>query len=274
MKYSISAKQNEKSQEIKNRLSIILNNNNFVADEVCPEIVFVIGGDGTFLKTVHKYIDRLDSIYFIGIKTGTLGYFFEYSAQDLDEIVDNILNNSEYFIEEHNLLEATLKYDNNEESNIYAINEVRIENPFKTLECNVYINDKFLETFRGSGLLVSSSLGSTGYNKSCNGSVIDTSLNLLQLTEINPINNYYYSSLSNSLVLKNDAHILFEGPFDKEIIGFDNKINEKNGKLLLVDIFMSERKVKLLRFSHSDFIDKLRSSFLKEWYIWFYWIYF
>ena len=245
MKYSISAKQNEKSQEIKNRLSIILDNNNFVADEVCPEIVFVIGGDGTFLKTVHKYIDRLDSIYFIGIKTGTLGYFFEYSAEDL-----------------------------NEESKIYAINEVRIENPFKTLECNVYINDKFLETFRGSGLLVSSSLGSTGYNKSCNGSVIDTSLNLLQLTEINPINNYYYSSLSNSLVLKNDAHIIFEGPFDKEIIGFDNKITEKNGKLLLVDIFMSERKVKLLRFSHSDFIDKLRSSFLKEWYIWFYWIYF
>ncbi|MGM9858261.1 MAG: NAD(+)/NADH kinase [Bacilli bacterium] len=264
MKYSISAKQNEKSLEIKNRLSIILENNNFVFDEKCPEVVFVIGGDGTFLKTVHKYIDRLDSICFIGIKTGTLGYFFEYSASDLDEVVDNVLNNSEYFIEEHNLIEATLKYENDEKYSIYAINEVRIENPFKTLECNVYINGEFLETFRGSGLLVSSSLGSTGYNKSCNGAVIDTSLNLLQLTEINPINNYFYSSLNNSLILKNDAHIVFEGPFDKEIIGFDNKIDEKNGKLLLVDIYMSDKKVKLLRFSQTKFIDKLRSSFLKE----------
>lgn len=47
---------------------------NMQYDDNNPDIVCVIGGDGTFLSAIHKYIHRLDKTIFTGIHTGTLGF--------------------------------------------------------------------------------------------------------------------------------------------------------------------------------------------------------
>ena len=264
MKYSILSKKNETSFEIQKRIAVVLDNNGFVFDEENPELVIVIGGDGTFLKAVHKYIAILDKVYFVGVKTGALGYFFEFDNNKLDDLLDSLINNGESHFVEYSLLGADLLYENNSVKKIYAVNEIRIENPFRTLVSEVYINDELLETFRGNGLLVSSTLGSTGYNKSCKGAVVDPTLDLLQLSEVNAINNNSYSSLQNSLVLNSTSRITFKGEFDKEIIGYDNKINESDNRLLSIDIYISDKKVRILRFRKLNFIKKLKASFIKE----------
>lgn len=266
MKYSILSKKNETSFEIQKRIAVVLDNNGFVFDEENPELVIVIGGDGTFLKAVHKYIAILDKVYFVGVKTGALGYFFEFDNNKLDDLLDSLINNGESHFVEYSLLGADLLYENNSVKKIYAVNEIRIENPFRTLVSEVYINDELLETFRGNGLLVSSTLGSTGYNKSCKGAVVDPTLDLLQLSEVNAINNNSYSSLQNSLVLNSTSRITFKGEFDKEIIGYDNKINESDNRLLSIDIYISDKKVRILRFRKLNFIKKLKASFIKEWF--------
>ena len=89
-------------------------------------------------------------------------------------------------------------------------------------------------------------------------------MDLLQLSEVNAINNNSYSSLQNSLVLNSTSRITFKGEFDKEIIGYDNKINESDNRLLSVNIFISDKKVRILRFSKLNFIRKLKASFIKE----------
>lgn len=43
-------------------------------DETNPELVISVGGDGTILFAVHKYLDQLENVMFVGIHTGTLGF--------------------------------------------------------------------------------------------------------------------------------------------------------------------------------------------------------
>ena len=41
-----------------------------------------IGGDGTLLYAVQKYLDLLDDVNFVGIHTGTLGFFTDYTEEE------------------------------------------------------------------------------------------------------------------------------------------------------------------------------------------------
>lgn len=60
----------------------------------------------------------------------------------------------------------------------------RIENVIQTLDLEVMIDDEFFENYRGTGMCVCTQAGSTAYNRSLKGAVIDEGLNLLQLHEI------------------------------------------------------------------------------------------
>ena len=62
-------------------------------DNENPEVVFVIGGDGSFLKAVHKYLDKLDSISFVCFKKGKLGFFSNFLMEEIDEVLSNVSKN-------------------------------------------------------------------------------------------------------------------------------------------------------------------------------------
>ena len=44
-------------------------------DDNNPDLIVVIGGDGTILRAIRKYFDRLDRVVFYGINTGHLGFY-------------------------------------------------------------------------------------------------------------------------------------------------------------------------------------------------------
>lgn len=224
-----------------------------------PDIVFPIGGDGTFLRAIHHYLNSLDKIIFVGVHYGTLGFFYDFTENDIPALLDEIVN-KEYVVKEHALLKGDVKYKG-EEDTIYAVNEIRIENPFHTLISDVYIEDEKLETFRGNGLVVASSLGSSAYNKSLGGSLVDHDIDSLQLTEIAPIANNVYRSLGSSFVLSKDKHISFSGSFKGAVVGYDHS-NIENKELISIKISCSDKKVKILHSKDQSFIKRIRKSFI------------
>ena len=70
----------ETSKNIEKEIISSLCSNGFIYDDVNPEIVIVVGGDGTFLNAVHKIIDKIGEVIFYGIHTGTLGFFTDYKS--------------------------------------------------------------------------------------------------------------------------------------------------------------------------------------------------
>lgn len=232
----------------------------FEYDEKNPDIVFSFGGDGTMLGAIHKYEDILEKVKFIGINTGRLGFFNDYNMEELPEIFEN-LKKGNYKVDYYQLLEYTLE---NEEKTMsgYAVNEVAITNPIHTQIIDIYINGKLFETFRGTGFLISPPTGSTAYNKSVGGSVIDPNIRAIQLTEIAPINNRVYKVLQSPLILSDYAKLkLSVKESDFNYIAVDGKYLEFN-RLKNIYAKLSEKAVGFIMKKDTDFFDRVRRAFI------------
>ena len=139
-KIATYSKKQEQIINLEKRLLSLLNND-FIIDEDNPDIVISIGGDGTFLRAVHHYIQKGLSPLFVGVNAGHLGFFTNFESDELELLISYFKGEDKYT--EHALIEARI-----DDLTIYAVNEIRIENPFHTLISDVYVNDEILETFR------------------------------------------------------------------------------------------------------------------------------
>lgn len=225
-----------------------------------PEIIITIGGDGTMLHAIHHYSDMLDKVKFVGIHTGTLGFFTDYTSEELSRFVDDYDNG--YKIVSHPMIEARCYGgDGQLRHQVYALNEARVENIIKTQTMKVNINDEFLEEFRGNGLCVSGQMGSTAYNRSIGGAIIDDTLQALQLTEISGIHHRHYRSLKSPLVLNSKAHITFTSDsFEGAMLVYDY-LNINLHQTKKIDIFFSDKVVNFVRFKDTSYYSRLRSLF-------------
>ncbi|MDY3889900.1 MAG: NAD(+)/NADH kinase, partial [Bacilli bacterium] len=151
MKFFILNKKNNYSLSVKESLRKRLLDEGLQEDEENPDYVISVGGDGTLLRSLHKYENKLDTVIIVGIHTGKLGFLCDYLASDEDEIVSAIVS-CKHIVDEVSLL--CLKSG---EKMYYAMNEVRIESPYKTMKSEIYINDKLLEKYHGNGLNFSTS---------------------------------------------------------------------------------------------------------------------
>ncbi len=260
MKYFICIRDDVNSHLIADRLHSAFQENNFICDEENPELVISLGGDGTFLRSVHKYIDKLNQVSFVGIHTGKLGFFCDFTRNEIDEFIHDILYEKPK-IYSHPLLKIT-----HHDKEYYGLNEVRLENPFNTMICNVYINDALLENFRGNGLNFSTSTGASAYNRSLGGPLIDPRLNSIVLGEIASINHNAYRSLDSFLVLHESSKICIRGNFKRCLIGYDHLFESIKETELEDEIYvsLSSKVVKVLHYKDVDYIYRLRKAFVAD----------
>ena len=254
MKIGLFIKEELNETDIATYLISKINEHGFDFDNDNPDAVIYVGGDGTFLRAVHEYLDKLDDIVFAGINEGSVGYYPQFSIDEIDEILDLIDDCS--FYRTQKLLSAKIG-----DKTIYAINEIRIENPFHTLICEVFVDEVFLETYRGNGLSVSTCGGSGAYNRSLGGAIVSPQLEAIQLTEIAPINNYKYRSLNSSLVLSGKETIILKGDFAEAVVGYDHLTISSNSNY--IEFALSNKEVKVFKTNDFDYINKLYDTFIK-----------
>ena len=254
MSYCIISKNDEKSLALKNEL---ISKIKIKYDEKSPKCVVAIGGDGTLLQAFHLYPDAI----IFGLHMGHLGFYSNYLISDIDEIAEEI-NNETYNIEELDLIDVEFKDDLN---NIYkdkALNEVTIVGPTRTLRLDVSINDNIFEHFRGTGFCISTPTGSTAYNKSLYGSVIDPSLKCIQLTEIAAINSNAYRTIGSPIVLSPDKIIKLKSEdAHSSFITVDNKPYSIES-FKEMKVYYSDSKLKMAYHKKQDFLTRIKRTFL------------
>lgn len=226
-------------------------------DEEHPELVISVGGDGTMIYSVHKYIDQLEDVSFIGIHTGTLGFLTDYQKDEYLDLIEDI-RRDEYNTYNRCLLEVKTHH-----STYLALNEVRLENNRRSQVLGVYINGDFFETFRGNGLCVSTASGSTAYNKSIGGAVINSGAGLMQLSEIAGIHHNAYRSLGSPLILDWTHNIHFESDnFEGAILGIDNLVFDlKEGP---IDVSLAKQCARFVQYKRVPYIERLKRAYLSE----------
>lgn len=233
-------------------------NGEWVYDDIAPEIIFSFGGDGTMLAAIAEYIDIIDKVKFVGVKSGKLGFFYGFENKKIKEIIE-IIKNDEYCVSHYQLLEYELVGD--ETIKGHALNEIAITNPIHTQIIDVIINDNLFERFRGTGFIVSPPAGSTAYNKSMGGSIIDPLLQAYQLVEIASINNRIYKTISSPIILSKEYILKLQFIDASNVyISVDGR-EVKCSKLREINCGLSSKSVQILN-PKEDFFTKVKKAFL------------
>ena len=132
------------------------------------DIVLSIGGDGTFLRTA-AWVGSA-GVPIAGINTGNLGYLSAVSIEQMSSLVDDILTGN-YAVEERTLIEVT-------EPTVrgwrFALNEVVMskDDSAAIIDAHAFLNGKELTTYKADGLIVATPTGSTAYNLSAGGPIL------------------------------------------------------------------------------------------------------
>lgn len=152
------------------------------------KIVLVIGGDGTMLQSIKRLCGKDFPV--IGINRGTLGFLTEIEESDMKNALLDIVNNT-YDVEERIILsgEASNKRDGCQTLSYsgIAVNDIVFKaNGAKLITLQVFINDKYMDTYVCDGLIFATPTGSTAYNLSAGGPVLMPEIRGTVITPICP----------------------------------------------------------------------------------------
>ncbi|MGP4041578.1 NAD kinase [Gracilibacillus sp. D59] len=223
-------------------------------------IVISVGGDGEFLQAVRHTNFRQDCLY-VGIThADELGLYCDFNIDQYDEMVESMKNNS-IEVRRFPVIDVTI----NGQSTFHCLNEAAIRSAIiKTIVMDVFIDDNHFERFRGDGLIVATPTGSTGYNKSTSGAVIDPKIPCLQVTELASLNNNRYRTLGSSFVLNQDRTLRLEviqDGNDYPIVGLDNEAYSiRNIQTLTIQL--SDKRIKTVKLKNNSFWDRVQRTFL------------
>lgn len=206
------------SQDINNNLKKILVSEGFTPYDGFnkdAELNISIGGDGAFLHAVRK--SSFSDIPFIGINTGTLGFFPEISPDNIHNFI-KLYKSSQYQINEINIIECIV-HGKNSIFTTYAVNDIAIKRrDMKTAHLDMYFNNNYLQTVSGDGVIVSSPLGSSAYNYSAGGSLVYPSLKTLQIMPLSPLISNAYRCLNSSLIVPPEFEVKIVPESEKDYI--------------------------------------------------------
>ncbi|UOQ47142.1 NAD kinase [Gracilibacillus caseinilyticus] len=255
----------KKQKDISNKLEILFQ---YVRDqgfEVVEEskeanIIISIGGDGEFLQAVRNTNFRQDCLYVGMTQADESGLYCDFNLDEYSTMIEAV---KEENIEVRRF--PTIDVNINGRSTFHCLNEATIRSAvIKTIVMDVYIDDNFFERFRGDGLIVATPTGSTGYNKSTRGAVIDPKIPCFQVTELASLNNNRYRTLGSSFILNKDRTLRLEvvqDGNDYPIVGLDNEAYSiRNIKSLTMQL--SDKRIKTVKLKNNSFWDRVQRTFL------------
>jgi NAD+ kinase len=149
------------------------------------DLVIAIGGDGTLLYAARLVAHR--GVPLLGINRGRLGFLTDVLPQDMLASVDAALE-GRCERDQRALLEARLIGAAGATMRALALNDVVVQKweTGRMLDFETWIDDAYVNTHGGDGLVVASSTGSTAYALSCGGPIISPHLDVLVVAPICP----------------------------------------------------------------------------------------
>lgn len=149
------------------------------------ECILAIGGDGTILHAAGMLVGC--GIPLLGINLGTLGFLADINQNEIEHTLDCLIRD-EYQIEERMMIQARVIRDGECINRYLALNDFVLKRRSYTgmLWLSVMINDVEIQSYQADGMVVATPTGSTGYNLSAGGPIINPTSKSYVCTPICP----------------------------------------------------------------------------------------
>ncbi|WP_282940396.1 NAD kinase [Paenibacillus sp. RC67] len=265
MRYNVVHRGDEVSFQLMQTFHKLVQHHGLVHDEKEPDVVLSIGGDGTMLHAFHQYKEQLETIAFVGIHTGRLGFFADWKPDEVELLADLMGESSrqnDLRVVKYPLVEIQITTAQGIETQL-ALNEFTLKGVDVTLMAELHINDEPFETFRGDGICISTPAGSTAYNKSLGGAIVHPSLDAIQIAEIASINNRVFRTLGSPIILPKHHHCdIYPRSHQMILLSLDHVIMQRNDIISIRSMVAAGKKIKFARFRPFPFWSRVREAFI------------
>lgn len=135
------------------------------------DLIIVIGGDGTFLRTARLFCGTGKPIF--GINRGQLGFLTEFSPSEYTRYLEEVLRGESVTVERL-VLEAVLHRHGKEVTSSRFLNDAVIHKGSlaRPIRLELEVDGNSLSAYSGDGLIISTPTGSTAYSLSAGGPII------------------------------------------------------------------------------------------------------
>lgn len=175
------------------------------------DMILVLGGDGTLLGMADRIGEAGSRIPILGVNFGNLGFLTEVTLPELYNSLDAALHGRAH-IEERMMLRATIARGGHVTTQAVAANDAVITKTARArmIDLSVYVADEFVTRVRADGLIIATPTGSTAYNLSAGGPIVQPSVDAMLITPIAP-----HTLANRPLVIPGNSTVRVEPNMDQ-----------------------------------------------------------
>ena len=220
------------------------------------DLLVVMGGDGTILRTV-RFVSEYN-IPIVGINLGEFGYLTEVNLNEMFSALELICR-GDYQTEKRMMLDITINLGEETVRQQSILNDVVITrgNLSRILDLETAVNDRYLTTFRADGIIISTPTGSTAYSLSAGGPIVFPEQDLFIINPICP------HTLTNRPIIIPDNVVIRVILWTKEqgaTLTLDGQVSYtmKSGDSMIIK--KSKYVTNLVSSPHRDYMEILRTK--------------
>lgn len=225
------------------------------------ECILTVGGDGTMIRAAMRTIRS--NLPILGINKGHLGYLCDLDESNYRKALKRLFAD-DYEIEERMLLSGrVISADGIPESGFnHALNDIVLtsRNGLQVVHIDINVNGELLSSFNGDGVIFATPTGSTAYNLSAGGPIVDPKTKLILMS---PLNAHVVGQ--RSIVLDSSAEVraTVTRRNQEELsaaVAFDGStaIELYDGES--IEVVRSDETVRFIKLSQINFLDRIREK--------------
>ena len=220
------------------------------------DYLFSIGGDGTLLSSVQFVRPDAPEAFppILGINFGHLGFLTTVGKENLHRMVEELLD-GRFSIEERSLLHLSPLTSHLSPS--VALNEVFVHRAEEAslLRTEVYVDNQYVATYAGDGVIVATPTGSTAYSLSCGGPILTPDSRCLAITPISA------HTLTLRPIIVPDTAVIRLHVCDDGFLGIDSRRTTLDGD---TDLLLSRAPftIRLVRMNTQNFFSAIRDKLM------------
>ncbi len=217
------------------------------------DLCVVFGGDGTLLAAARAVASTGTPL--LGVNVGKLGFLAEFSVEDLQKHFDGILAGNVEPIDRM-MLDVSVTDCDKRVFNSLAANEVAISagRPFRVIDLAVTQDDKHVAHYLCDGLVVSTATGSTAYNMSAGGPILEPTIDAIAITPVAP-----HALSMRPIVVRSDRTIRITATSVNPgtTVSIDGQLNTPLCEGNAVEVSRAETPARIISHPERSFFDTL-----------------
>lgn len=220
------------------------------------DLVIALGGDGTLLAAANRIAAAGLDVPIVGVNFGSLGFLTEVTLAELYDAMTSVLEGGAT-IESRMMLRAEIEGSLDR----LVLNDIVITRGSlsRMIDLEVRIDGGFVTRVKADGLILATPTGSTAYNLSAGGPIVEPSVDAFVMTPIAP-----HTLTNRPVVLSGGAEVritpLFENVKTEVYATFDGQFGRELERGEDIIIRRAERRLNLVRASGRSYYDVLQQK--------------